>query len=43
MYRHILVGIDATVGAQQAFVTALELARLHDATLTLLSRRSTLS
>jgi CBS domain-containing protein/nucleotide-binding universal stress UspA family protein len=37
MYRHILVGIDATVGAQQAFVTALDLARLHGATLTLLS------
>jgi CBS domain-containing protein/nucleotide-binding universal stress UspA family protein len=37
MYRHILVGIDATDGAQQAFVTALDLARIHGATLTLLS------
>ena len=37
MYRHILVGIDETVGAQQAFEVALDLARLHRATLTLLS------
>src|SRR6266545_4617426 len=37
MYRHILVGIDETVGAQQAFQVALDLAHLHGATLTLLS------
>src|SRR6266480_3505044 len=37
MYRHILVGIDETAGAQQAFATALDLARIHGATLTLLS------
>jgi CBS domain-containing protein/nucleotide-binding universal stress UspA family protein len=37
MYRHILVGLDENPGAQQAFATALELARLHGATLTLLS------
>src|SRR5581483_6905009 len=37
MYRHILVGIDETVGAQQAFDVALDLARLHGATLTLLT------
>jgi nucleotide-binding universal stress UspA family protein len=37
MYRHILVGLDETVGAQQAFQVALDLARLHNATLTLLS------
>jgi CBS domain-containing protein/nucleotide-binding universal stress UspA family protein len=37
MYRHILVGVDETAGAQQAFATALDLARIHGATLTLLS------
>jgi CBS domain-containing protein/nucleotide-binding universal stress UspA family protein len=37
MYRHILVAFDESAGAQQAFSAALEFARLHEATLTLLS------
>jgi len=37
MYRHILVAFDESAGAQQAFTAALELARIHGATLTLLS------
>src|SRR6266545_4095707 len=37
MYRHILVGFDESAGAQEAFTAALELARIHGATLTLLS------
>ena len=37
MYRHILVGLDESAGAQQAFERAMELARLHGAALTLLS------
>ncbi|HEX9374493.1 MAG TPA: universal stress protein, partial [Roseiflexaceae bacterium] len=37
MYRHMLVGMDESAGAQQAFTTALDLADLHGATLTLLS------
>src|SRR5919202_1470185 len=37
MYRHILVGLDEGAGAQQAFESAMELARVHGATLTVLS------
>src|SRR6266540_879034 len=37
MYRHILVGFDESAGAQHALTAALELARIHGATLTLLS------
>jgi len=37
MYHHILVGLDESAGAQQAFESAMELARIHGATLTLLS------
>jgi nucleotide-binding universal stress UspA family protein/CBS domain-containing protein len=37
MFRHILVGLDESPGAQQAFESAMALALLHGATLTLLS------
>jgi len=37
MYRHILLGLDESDGAQHALAAALELARIHGATLTLLS------
>jgi CBS domain-containing protein/nucleotide-binding universal stress UspA family protein len=37
MYRHVLVGLDESAGAWQAFETALDLAETHGATLTLLS------
>ncbi len=37
MYRHILVGLDESAGAQQALESAIDLAVVHDATLTLLS------
>jgi len=37
MFRHILIGLDESAGARQAFESAMELARIHGATLTLLS------
>jgi len=37
MYRHMLVGLDESAGARQAFETALDLAGIHRATLTVLS------
>lgn len=37
MYRHILVGLDGSTGAQEAFESAMELASVHAATLTVLS------